>query len=258
MIPIVSNLVRLSQQQNCNLDALVSMQRVTIKKGTIVFSLDVETNGPNHDLLSGGIVAFDNEGNEIGFHRFSIVPQGEGKPETVKWLKSQFITDGDKKTSAYNNSLVGAVEASQAMQEATDWCMKTLVENGGRVGLLVCFPSAFDGRFWTNYCERYNKNGYESFLRYFPKARVDPDRDNYRDPFGFNHLDGQTFAMAQLKLEERWTLKQLRAACFTPSEIECFEKVAHDAVHDARNQGVLFFRLANLQLVELTRASSSM
>ena len=136
-------------------------------------------------------------------------------------------------------------------KRVTTWCMKTLTDNNCDAGSLVCFPSAFDGRFWTNYCERYNITGYTKFLEFFPKARTDPDEGVYRDPFGFNHIDGQTFAMAQLKLGRRLPLKKLRPMFFTKDELCEFNKVAHDAVSDARNQGQLFFRLANMDLIEL-------
>ncbi len=251
MSDFVANLFG-SLDDHRDIDDVIRTHRVIFKDRSIFFSLDVETNGPDHDLLCGGIVAFDHQGKELGAHRFSITPQTQGKPATMKWLQSQTLEDPNfGPVSVYDNALRDAKPAQEAMQEATNWCMNTLNNHGATTGYLVCFPSAFDGRFWTNYCERYNVNGYQSFLAYFPKARVDPDQGNYRDPFGFNHIDGQTFAMAQLKLPERLPLKALRSLCFTDKEMREFDMVAHDAVHDARMQGQLFFRLANLDLVEL-------
>lgn len=251
IMSFIDSLKALAWSARIPLDDLLAPQRVQFKEKSMFFSIDVETNGPNHDLLCGGIVAFDNTGKEVDSYEFSIIPQTKGKPATIKWLKSQMVELEGETISAYENAIKNAEAPKVAMEKATNWCMQTLVDNKCNTGYLVCFPSAFDGRFWTNYCERYNLNGYANFKSFFPKARADADEENYRDPFGFNHIDGQTFAMAQLKLPSRLPLKKLRLKCFDAKELESFNKVAHDAVSDARNQGELFFRLANMDLVEL-------
>lgn len=210
----------------------------------VFFSLDVETNGPHHDLLEGGIVAFDHKGHEIGHYRFAITPSTPGAPATNEWLKNQLITMPDGTSiSVLENATKNGKPATVAMEEVTNWCMD-MVKKNGSTGNLICFPSAFDGHYWTNYCMKYNTNGYQNFLDRFPKARKDPDGLNYRDPFGFNHIDGQSYAMGKLGLTSRQSLKQLRQLFFTTDENAAFDKTAHDALNDARHQGQLFFRIA--------------
>jgi len=208
------------------------------KSTCMFFSFDCETDGPDHNMLEGGLVAFDHTGKEVGVYRFAMTPQGPSDPNTLKWLTSTMIGN----ISVYENALQGAIDPYIAMRDATCWCMDTLLQHNATTGYLLCFPSAFDGRYWTNYCERYNLDGYDNFLARFPKARTDPTKRLYRDPFGFNHIDGQSFAMGLLT--ERANLKTLRSYYFSPEESSSFEKIAHDAVQDARNQGQLFFRIA--------------
>jgi hypothetical protein len=212
---------------------------------SLFFSIDVETDGPYHNMLSFGIVAYDHTGKELDTFSAVISPVVEGVPGTIDWLKKQVISKPDgTSTNAYTNATDNGEDPHVVMQRATCWCMDTIAKNGCTTGYLVCFPSAFDGFWWTTYCNRYNVNGHDNFLKRFPKARADPAKTTYRDPFGFNHYDGQTFAVAKLGLKDRMTLKKLRSMFFTTEEIDEFDKCAHDALVDARNQGQLFFRIA--------------
>lgn len=205
--------------------------------------MDVETDGPFHNLLSFGLVAFDSTGKELDTFSAVLKPVVTGAPATIEWLKKQQIGDDTNVLNAYINATKNGEEPADVMERATCWCMDLILKHECTTGYLVCFPSAFDGHFWTTYCHRYNVKGYENFMKRFPNARKDPDALNYRDPFGFNHIDGQTFAMGKKGSDTRLNLKQLRSLHFTSDEIKEFEKHAHDATHDARNQGQLFFRI---------------
>ncbi|MCK4501116.1 hypothetical protein KAU11_11515 [Candidatus Babeliales bacterium] len=202
-------------------------------------------------MLCGGIVAFDNTGKEAGCYEFAITPQTEGAPDTVEWLKRKMVEIDGKTISVYDNAMKNGEAPEIAMENVTKWCIQTLIDNDCDTGNLICFPCAFDGKYWTNYCRRCNKNGYANYLKAFPKSWTDPDEERYRDPFEFRHIDGQTFVMAQLKLKKRPLLRKLKPVFFTAEELEDYSKVIHDALSDARLQGQLFFRAANMDLIEL-------
>lgn len=198
-------------------------------------------------MLSFGIVAYDHTGKELDTFSASLKPDPNvpGVPSTIEWLQKQVITlENGTVTDAYANATMHGGDPHTVMERATCWCMDLLLNHQCTTGYLVCFPSAFDGHFWTNYCNRYNVNGYDNFIARFPTSRTDPLKILYRDPFGFNHIDGQTFAMGKLGLTSRPVLKKLRPMFFTAEEMTEFSKSAHDALTDARNQGQLFFRLA--------------
>lgn len=213
--------------------------------GGIYFSIDFESNG--NAPISVGIVAFDHEGNEIDHFSANIKPHTPGRPSTLKWLEDTIIKrNGDTLTLA-QNCAIGAKHISIAVREATIWCMDTIKNSNANTGYLVCFPSAFDGHLWISMCETYNIHGYQDFMDRFPSARADPEGLNYRDPFGFNHIDGQTYAMGKLGLSSRESLRKLKPKFFTQKELQDFSIMQHDAVADARIQGELFFRISRHQ-----------
>jgi len=218
------------------------MKGSLFKQGIVFFSIDFESNGVSP--ISVGLVAFDHTGKEIGQFGSNIIPKSKGLPDTIQWLKSTTIVRDGKTISIEENCKVDAKPVEEAIRSATQWCMNTIIETGGHTGYLICFPSAFDGHMWTSTCEEFNIHGYHDFMERFPKARKDPDEMNYRDPFGFNHIDGQTFAMGKLGLPARLSLRKLKPMFFTKEELDERHKIQHDAIADARIQGELFFRIA--------------
>ena len=211
------------------------------KKGILFFSIDFESNGI--DPISIGLVAFDHSGKEISHFGVNIIPTSPGLSDTIRWLQETKIIRDGKTISIAENCAIDARPIEEAIRSATQWCMNTILENNATNGYLLCFPSAFDGHIWTKTCQRYNIHGYQDYLDRFPKARPDPDQMNYRDPFGFNHIDGSTYAMGKLGLDSRPSLRILKKMFFTEEELEVRHRVQHDAIADARIQGELFFRM---------------
>ena len=85
---------------------------------------------------------------------------------------------------------------------------------------LICFPVAFDHPFISYYFKR------------FSQAK--------RDPFNFNVLDGATFAMGKFGLNRRFaSLASLYKRFLAKEETNH----THDALDDARTQGLLWFRM---------------
>lgn len=75
MSAIIASFQRLINNSGIPMNDLLDIHRVKFKKGSMFFSIDVETNGPNHDLLCGGIVAYDHIGKEVDSYRFSTIPK---------------------------------------------------------------------------------------------------------------------------------------------------------------------------------------
>ena len=81
----------LANKMNVNSKEVIEMFTNKFDEKSMFFSIDIETDGINHNLLAIGIVVFDHLGNEVDSLNRALIPVGESDEETVDWLKKQKI-----------------------------------------------------------------------------------------------------------------------------------------------------------------------
>jgi hypothetical protein len=181
----------------------------------VYFSLDVETDGPSpgeFSMLSLGCVAFDWGGNELSSFTDNLTRlHMHGDPDTMAWWRTQ--------PDAWEAATKDPELPSIVMSNFVEWVERTSNLGPGSSGkpVALAYPAGFDWTFvyW--------------YLRKFAG----------RSPFGFQCLDLKSFAAAKLGTPFRNTSKKTM-----PREwFKGLPAHTHKAVDDAREQGLLFFRM---------------
>jgi hypothetical protein len=173
----------------------------------VYVSTDIESDGPipgPHSMLSFGSVAFDDEGNELGFftRNLETLEGARGHPDTMKWWATQSI--------AWEACRKDPASPTTALPEYVAWV-------GSLPGkpVFVGYPVAFDFLFMHWYLHRFTGGS----------------------PFSHSALDMKTLAMSLLGGKLRYreaTKRNMPRAWFPPNSHN------HVAVDDAREQGLLF------------------
>lgn len=180
-------------------------------------SLDIEADGPipgRYSMLSLGAVLFDADGNEIGVAGWNLerLEQAYQDPDTMKWWATQ--------PEAWKRATEAPLPPSMVMAHFVDLVNEFRPRFGKPVA--VCYPAGFDFTFIYWYLVNFGQVS----------------------PFGFSCLDIKSFAMAKLKtLGFRDTVKNNMPK-------EWFDQLpahTHDAVQDAREQGMLFFNMKHYE-----------
>lgn len=175
----------------------------------IYFSLDVETDGPipgPNSMLSLGCVAFDSAGKELSHFWANLQPleNAAGDPATMAWWATQPV--------AFRAATVEQHPPKGTMERFVQW---VCAFDGKPVAL--AYPAGFD---WTWV--------YWYLIKFAG-----------RSPFGFQCLDMKSYACAVLGTPFRKTFKKSM-----PREwFVGLPPHTHLAVEDAREQGLLFFRM---------------
>lgn len=192
----------------------------------IYFSCDIETDGPIpgvNSMLSLGSVAFSPEGEEIDTFKVNIRPlmfPAKADPGTLEWWK--------RHPDAWNAATEHAQDPGVATRNFITWIERTLMHYPKHKPVCVCYPAGFDFTFIYWYCVRFGLN-------------VEGQDTYKRCPFGFSALDIKSFVAAKLKLAFRDTVKENMPV----SWFEGLPNHSHDALEDAKEQGMLFFRILN-------------
>jgi hypothetical protein len=182
-------------------------------KPEVYFSLDVETDGPipgPHSMLSLGCVAFDRYGKEVGDFSVNLeeLPGAQPDPGTASWWQTQ--------PEAWAECRKDPKDPHAAMLAFVQWVQ--YVCGGSHKPVALAYPAGFDWTFVYWYMRR--------FL-------------SCPSPFGFVCLDLKSYAMAKLGTQFRDTSKKTM-----PKEwFKGLPPHTHKAVDDAREQGLLFFRM---------------
>ncbi|MDP2345427.1 MAG: exonuclease [Deltaproteobacteria bacterium] len=178
----------------------------------VYVSTDIESDGPipgPHSMLSFGSVAFDDEGNELGwFSRNLVTLEGaQGHPDTMKWWATQ--------SAAWEACRADPRDPATAMKDYVGW-----LEALPGKPVFVGYPVAFDFLFVHWYLHRFVG----------------------RSPFSHSALDMKTLAMTLLGEPFRFreaTKRNMPRRWFPPIEHN------HIAVDDAREQGLIFLAMRN-------------
>lgn len=208
------------------------------RKDLLFASIDWESDGTNG--ISVALVVFDFTGKEIATKKRNLHPVKPPLQTTVDWLKSQVMTVQDpvtledgtqtKSPTAWDMCQIDKGYPWEVMPELRQWLLDLKKQHKASRLYQICFPSAFDNTVWRNYC-----------LKYVTDPNIE---ERKRDPFGFGVMDGSTFAMGAMNYDSRENLKSLCAKFLTDEERAEHAKMNHDALADARIQGVLFFKIA--------------
>ena len=181
-----------------------------MKKYEVYVSVDIEATGPipgPFSMISLGAVAFDAGGKEIGNFSENLeqLPFSSMDPDTQKFW--------DNEPLAWIESTKDARPPSEVIPRFIDW-----VAALPGTPVFVAYPAGFDWTFvyW--------------YIHMFGGGR--------KNPFSFAGLDMKTYAMALLKTPFRGTAKRM-----FPPEWFVENTNKHQAVHDAREQGILFFKI---------------
>ena len=176
------------------------------------FSLDIETDGPcpgKHSMMSFAFVAYTETGNEVGTFKRTLnaLPNSVQDKDTMEWWAT--------KPEAYKWATQNAIDPGIAIVEACQWIKQVGIDRP----IQICFPSAFDNTYWRYYAMHYNET----------------------DPFMFNVIDGSSYAMGKFSITRREaSLRNLYKRFLTEEETKGH---THDALSDARTQGLLFLRM---------------
>lgn len=172
-------------------------------------SVDVEADGPipgANSMLSLGAVVFSEGGNELDSFSGNLLelPGAAPDPGTMNWWAT--------KPEAWKIARENARSPGSVMAAFYDFLMR----QGDKLAF-VGYPASYDFMFayW--------------YLRYF----------GHESPFGFQAIDIKTLAMAATGLPWSKAVK----ANFPKDWFRGLPKHTHHAVDDAREQGMLFFRI---------------
>ena len=174
------------------------------------FSIDIETDGviPGlNSMISLGCVAFNHEGKEIGEFSENCFATGECQdPDTMAWWKTQ--------PAAWIASTTNPQPVDDVMKRFVDWAEKI----APRRAVAMAQPAGFDWTFVYWYLRKFGHR---------------------RSPFNFQCLDIKTYAMVKLGVDYRDAVKRN----MPPEWFKGLPPHTHKAVDDAREQGMLFFRM---------------
>ena len=176
----------------------------------VYVSIDIEADGPIpgvNSMLQLGAVAFDQQGKEIGDFRVNICPLAEAKPDpdTLKWWT-------EKHPDVYAALAKNAVAPASAMIEFRNWSLRM-----SQKPTLVGYPVSYDFMFVHWYLHRFCDSS----------------------PFSHSARDIKTMAADLLGIPYRDATKRNMPRRW----FEGLPKHTHNALDDAREQGMLFFRI---------------
>ncbi len=176
-------------------------------------SIDIEADGPipgRNSMLSFGAVAYDEIGDEIDTYEANLDTLDEATPSasTMDWWAAQ--------PEAWEACRKDTRPAEEVLPEFLKWVSKF------KRPVIVGYPVTFDFLFLYWYTMAFG--GIE---------------DGGRCPFGFSGLDIKTLAMASMGTDyRRSTKRNMPKAWFHGAP-----KHNHEALTDARGQGLLFFNI---------------
>lgn len=179
----------------------------------IYISTDVETDGPCpglNSMLSLGAVAFNNKGEELSsfYANLQLLPEASPNLDTMAfWTKNQ---------TAYNATRMSMQEPEAVMMNYYSWC-NNFAEKKPIV--FVAFPAGFDFTWAYWYLHRFVGDS----------------------PFFHAALDIRTYAMALYHQGYSRTSKKYLPKQMFPAHMPH----SHNALLDAREQGLLFINLLN-------------
>lgn len=177
----------------------------------IYISTDIESDGPipgPNSMLSFGSVAFDEAGKELGsFYRtLDLLPGATGDPDTMKWWAKP------ENAKAWEAARLNPQTPAFAMMEYVTW-----VESLPGKPVFVAYPAGFDFTFVYVYMMKFVG----------------------RSPFSFSALDIKSYACAILGKTYRESVKKNMPQRWFAG----LPKHTHNALDDAREQGMLFIRM---------------
>lgn len=188
---------------------------------TVYISIDVETDGPIpsvYSMLSLGAAAYvqdpQDEWRQPGTFKRNLLPLPGAiqDPDTMAWWKTQ--------PEAWKAATEDAVDAEQAMRDFVKWLAQIKSGTQAKHLVVVGYPVTFDFMFVYWYTVRFTG---------FPA------------PFGFQGADIKTTAWNRMGGEFRHaTKKNMPKRWFR----NCPQHT-HDALDDARGQGILFMNILN-------------
>lgn len=183
----------------------------------IIFSVDVETSGPDpgiHQLLSVGAIAYDVAGYEYDTFSCNIFPSQAylNDRETMAWWKTQ--------PTAWNALQEEQYPLGVAMERFASFIKSQC--NTGNAPVFLADPVVFDYP-WINW----------AFKAYGVKNPF-----HFDSKYGLKTIDLTSFAMGGLGMENTKRHEIL-------NELDVgLPPHTHIAVEDARHQGELFFKIA--------------
>jgi len=175
----------------------------------VYVSVDIESDGPCpglNSMLQLGAVAFDEWGKELdSFQRnLELLPEATQNASTMEWWSGR--------QNVYDATRVDTVSPQMAMKAMDSW----LLTLGARP-VFVAYPAGFDFTFVYWYMHKF----------------IGGCR------FGFQALDLKSYASAVLSRGFKNTVKSKMPAHW----FEGLPEHNHVAVDDAREQGMLYFRM---------------
>lgn len=175
---------------------------------TVFISVDVETNGPypgKNSMLQLGAIAYDEFGNELSEFTVNLeeLPGSQPNPKTMEWWL-QFPKIYEETRREPKNPVL-------AMNMFVEWYSQF------NSVIFVAFPASFD---WP-------------WVAFYIGMASDPPAQIPRC------LDMKSFAAAKLGVEFWYTSKKH----FPQEWKRNLPKHTHRALDDAREQGVLFFKM---------------
>ncbi len=182
-----------------------------IKRGIAYYSVDVETAGPSplvHSMLALGAVYID----DLEKKEFYV----ELKPTSNKSDPKALKVNGFD----LSKLMITGQEPESAMLSFSDWVKKT---SGGKRPVFVSYGT-FDWMFVQAYLSKYTGEM----------------------PFGPNGLDLKSFGMGVLNLETWRDTTEQRIMDLVGLKRDPLN-IAHNALHDAREQARLFNLLQDLR-----------
>lgn len=200
---------------------------------TTYLSVDIEADGPipgPFSMLSFGVVAFDEKGQEIGAFKRNLerLQHAMQHPKTMAWWA--------ERQAAYDKTRVECVSPHAGMRELDEW-MRGLSGKKTFVG----YPASYDFLFLYWYLQAFL--GIREWVSHSSltgevttSGRV---ALNYECPFGFQALDIKTLAMIPLACDFHEVSKRKMPKAWFEGQ----PKHTHDPLDDARGQGMLFFKV---------------
>lgn len=189
----------------------ISGEAIIKMKNTILFSVDVETNGSipgDNSMLSLGAAAFAADNGQLlstFYINFAELENSTPNADTMVWWS--------KNQEAYDQTRQDVVDPKLGIGQFVSWVNKTC---GKDKPVFVGYPATFDFMFVYHYIIHFG----------------------YQSPFSFSALDIKTYACAMLKLPYREaTKKNMPKSWFSG------DKHTHNALDDALEQGKLFINM---------------
>jgi DNA polymerase III alpha subunit (gram-positive type) len=178
----------------------------------IIFSIDVETNGPipaRYSMLSLGCAAFLDNGDFLDIFNANLkeLPDAKEHPDTMKWWTTQ--------QEAWKACRESPKDPSIVFPEFVSWT-NNLCKKYNAKPVAIAYPAGFDWMWIYWYLIEFTGNS----------------------PFSFSALDIKTAAMVLLNCEYRKATKRN-----FPKKWFGATKHNHIAIDDAVEQGEMFFKM---------------